>query len=277
MSEAQQRTVFVVVDPAQDKPLALERVLSAAVVSPERTPEYFKSARLHIFIAVDCDNTDTSADNPAMHRDGRWFLENIVEPLEKSGLSFKLEMSWASDWYDSISLRAQQLKPDLIMLPMLQTPSERGRIFNESIWRLMRTAVCPVLVVRPNPVPEKTVILAAINALTHKPEYLELNKMIIERGQWMARVHEGELHIVTAYSDSLNYPDRSKLAQISDVETGNIHVNNGNPEEVIAEVAKEIGADVVVIGARNRASRWRGNTAERIITRVGCDILAING
>ncbi len=82
--------------------------------------------------------------------------------------------------------------------------------------------------------------------------------------------------MVNAYSDSLHYPDRAQLATKTGVDSNKIHVKGGSPEDVIAEVAKEVNADVVVIGTRKRSSRWRGNTAERIITRVNCDILAIN-
>lgn len=274
MSDTPTPTIFVVVDPSQDKPLALQRVLSAA--KPEKAPEYYRNARVHIFLGVDVDNTDTSASNPAVHRPGRWFFDQVVEPMEQSGLNFELEMSWSSDWYGSIVQEAERANAELIMLPLVSNPSEKGRIFNESIWKLMRTAKSPVMVVRPNSPPERKVILSAINIQSHKPEYQRLNDLIITRTQGVAKQHNAELHFVNAYSDSLNYPDRSQLAAKTGVDSANIHVKSGNPEDVIAEVAKEINADVVVLGTRSRGSRWRGNTAERIITRVDCDILAIN-
>lgn len=276
MSDSADRTIFVVVDPSQDKPLALQRILSVANPDIGKSLEYYKGARAHIFLAVDSDNTDTSADNPAIHRPGRWFFDQVVEPMEQSGINFELEMSWSSDWYGSIVQEAAKCNAELIMLPLVNVPSERGRIFNESIWRLMRTAKRPVMVVRPNSQPNRRVILSAINIQSHKPEYQQLNDLIITRTQGVARAHNAELHFVNAYSDSLHYPDRSQLANRTGVDSANIHVRSGTPEEVIAEVAKEINADLVVLGTQNRASRWRGNTAERIITRVDCDILAIN-
>ena len=276
MSDAAERTIFVVVDPAQDTPIALDRVLAMSRFDPVKTPEYYRAAKIHLFLAVDCDNTDTSADNPAMHRDSAWLLERVIKPLEESKLDFHVELSWSSDWYGSIIQRAEKLSPELIMVPLVSKPSEAGRLFNESIWRLMRTAKCPVLVVRPAPVPERSTILAALNIQSHKPEYQRLNDLIATRSRWIAAAHGADLHIVNAYEDSLHYPDRSQLAKMTEVDTANIHVVSGDPEDVIADVAKKIGADVVVIGTRNRASRWRGNTAERIINKVDCDILAIN-
>ena len=275
MLEGKERTIFIVVDPAQDKPIALNRALSTANISAGEAAG-IAPPKLHIFMAVDCDNTDTSADNPAIHRDSSWFFERVKAPLDACGLEYSIEMSWSSDWYGSIIASAEKYSPELIMLPLVSRPSEHERIFNESIWRLLRTAKFPVLVVQPGSPEQRKVVLAAVNFQSHKPEYQRLNEMLITRGNFLARRSGAELHVVNAYKDSLHYPDRSKLATETQVDTANIHVKAGAPEDVIAEVAKEIGADLVMLGTQSRARRWRGNTAERIITRVSCDILAMN-
>jgi universal stress protein E len=274
MSTDAVRKILIVVDPAQDKPLALVRALHTAKRASNNNG--VAPPKFHILMAVDCDNTDTSADNPAIQRGGDWFFERIMNPLQASGLEYALEMSWSSDWYGSIISTAKKLKPDLIMLPLVSRPSDHERIFNESIWRLLRTAVAPVLVVQPGSPEERKTILAAINIQSHKPAYHALNELIISRGQWLAANHNADLHIVNAYEDSLNYPDRTELANKTQVDTARIHVRAGDPGEVIAAVAKELGADLVVLGTRKRASRWRGNTSEKIVTKVTSDILAIH-
>ena len=267
------RSILIVVDPAQDKPLALERVLNT---TRKAASGFLVPPKLYILPAVDCDNTDTSAENPAVYRNATWFFERIINPLQESGLEYSFEMSWSSDWYGSIISASEKLSPELIMLPLMSRPSGHERIFNESIWRLLRTAQSPVLVAKPESPQERKTILAAINIQSHKPEYQQLNDMIINRGQWLAASHDADLHIVNAYEDSLNYPDRAQLANKTQVDTANIHVKSGDPDDVIASVAKEIGADLVVLGTRKRSSRWRGNTSEKIVTRVACDILAIH-
>ena len=269
-----ERIIFVVVDPAQDKALALNRILNTAKISVVRANN--KPPKLHVFLAVDYDHTDTSAENPAIHRSGDWFFEQVLNPLQDSGLQFQIEMSWSSDWYGAILAAAEKIKPEMIMLPLLTRPSAHERIFNESIWRLMRTAKSPVLMVQPGSPEERNVVLSALNIQSHKAKYQELNDMIISRGSWVAEVNNAEHHIVNAYKDSLNYPDRSELAKRTQVDTARIHVKGGDADDVISEVAKTINADLVVIGTRARSSRWRGNTSEKIITRVKCDVLAIN-
>lgn len=271
-SSEQPSSILIVVDPAQETPLALERALNTAKLAPPGA----EAVKLNILLAVDFDNTDTSANNSAIHRDEHWYVEHIMTPLQNSGLEYSVEMSWSSDWYGSIIGASKKHNPDLIMLPLVSRLKARERIFNESIWRLLRTAECPVLVVQPGSPEERKVILAAVNIQSHKPDYQRLNDLIVARGRRTALNNHGELHVVNAYKDSLNYPDRALLATKTEVEPSRIYVKAGDPEEVIAATAIEINADLIVLGVRSRTSRWRGNTSEKIITKVRCDILLIN-
>lgn len=266
--------IFIVVDPAQEEPLALDRALYTASMFAKRSNA--PKPQLHILLAVDMDNTDTSAKNEQIYRNREWFFEKIINPLQESGMQYSMEMSWSTDWYGSIIEGADKQQAELIMLPMIARPSSRERLFNESIWRLLRTATCPILVVQPGAKPKRKNILAAVNFQSHKPEYQRLNQLIINRAQMMAASYGADLHVVNAYSDSLNYPDRAKLATETKVDSGNIHVRIGDPDQVIADVVKEVEADILVIGTRGRSSGWRGNTTERIITKLKCDILSIH-
>jgi universal stress protein E len=267
-------TIFIVVDPAQDRPLALERAVITSKIF--KGMEQGDIPKVHVFLAVDADNTDTSADNPNIHRSSEWFLKRIVEPLKEAGGQYSVEISWSTDWYGSILKAAKEQNAERIMIPMVKKPGGSDRVFNESMWKMMRTAHCPVLIVQPDSPAERKTVLVAINIQSSKPEYQKLNDLIINRGQWLAKSYGADLHVVNAYKSSLRYPDRGELAKKTQVDTANIHVMAGNPEDVIPEVVKAVGADIVVLGTQSRSSRWRGNTSEKIITKVNCDILAIN-
>jgi universal stress protein E len=267
--------ILIVVDPTHDRPVALERaVVTAGLIA--QTPGAPVKREMHILVAADMDNNDTSIKNPRMRRDREWFTNELLQPLEESGLEYTLEISWSDDWYGSILKAAEDCGADMIMLPMMKKPRGTERMLNESVWRLLRTASCPVLIVQPGAQSKRNTVLAAVNFQSHKEEYKMLNDLIIGRGQWIAKTYEADMHVVNAYSDSLNYPDRALLAQQTGVDTAKIHVKNGDPDQVIADVSKDINADIVVIGTRSRFSRWRGNTVEKIVTKVDCDILTIN-
>ena len=267
--------ILIVVDPTQDSAVALDRAIVTAELIAQ-TADTPNKRHMHILVAADMDNNETSAKNPRMRRDRTWFTDELLAPLESSGLDYSLEVSWSDDWYGSILKAATEYGADMIMLPLMKKPSTTDWFFTESVWRLMRTAGCPVLIVQPQAQSKRAVILAAVNFQSHKKEYQTLNDMIIERGQWISETYGAQMHVVNAYTDSLNYPDRSQLAQRTSVDSANIHVRQGDPDSVIAQVANEINADIVVLGTRSRFSRWRGNTAEKIVKEVHCDILAIS-
>lgn len=269
--------LFIVVDPSQAEPVALDRALiTARLVGKNMSQEAVEALKLHIYVAVDFDNIDTSADNEQAYRDADWFFERILTPLQESGFQYSVEMSWVSDWYAGITTAAQRAQAERIMIPLAHKPRPHERLFGESVWHLLRTAPCPVLLCQPDSKSKRDKVLVAVNVQSHKPKYQRLNDELIQRGRWFADNYDAELHFVNAYSDSLHYPDRAQLAQKSGVERGQIHVRAGEPADVISAVAKEIDADVVVLGTATRASRWRGNTSERIITRIDSDILVIN-
>ena len=273
MAETQNvRNILVVVDPSQPTNLALERAVATASLVKGNSQQ----VNMHVLIAVDADNTDTSADNASLYRTGAWFFERVVQPMQEAGVSFTVEMCWSTDWYGSIMKSAEANNATVIMLPMLHKPSGRDRLFNESIWRLLRTASIPVLIVQRETDGKRKTVLAAVNEQSTGEDYQALNDLIIERSRWIAGMHGSELHLVNAYATSLEYPDRGSLLQKTAIPSANIHLLAGDPEEVIAKVAEEINCDILVIGARARTSRWRGNTAERIITKVNSDILVIN-
>lgn len=277
MAVGSMQNLFIVVDPSQDEPVALDRALITAGLVGKAIPENAPNElNLHVYVAVDADNVDTSADNDRAYRDADWFFDRVITPLQKSGFKYTVEMSWASDWYAGIIHASQRVKAERIMIPMNRRPRAHERLFGESVWHLLRTASCPVLICQADSRPKRNNILVAVNFQSHKPEYNRINDELIERGRWFAENYDANLHFVNAYKDSLHYPDRTQLAAKSGVDRSHIHVRAGAPEDVIAAVAKEIDADVLVIGTVTRASRWRGNTSERILSKIHCDIMVIN-
>jgi len=271
------KNLFIVVDPSQQDPVALDRALiTARLVGKNMPPEAVEALHLHVYVAVDFDNVDTSADNPESYQSTDWFFDRIITPLKESGFQYSVEMSWVSDWYAGITTAAQRVQAERIMIPLVHRPRAHERLLGESVWHLLRTAPCPVLLCQPDSRPKRDKVLVAVNVQSHKPKYQRLNDELIQRGRWFADNYDAELHFVNAYSDSLHYPDRAQLAQKAGIERSRIHVRAGEPADVIASVAQDIDADVVVIGTATRASRWRGNTSERIITRIASDILVIN-
>ncbi|WP_111643081.1 universal stress protein [Marinimicrobium alkaliphilum] len=267
-----QQKIFVVVDPSAKEHVALERAVITSAL--HATKPY-----IYVFVAVDGDATDTRASNDSLFRDQRWFDEQIKQPLESAGLDYLIEVSWSTEWQKSIHQSAKRFGADLIYLPVQAKHNTRRFTFSESKWELLKGADCPVVLIRPGAKPQRKVILAAVNFQARRDVQRELNTIIIEQARHYAEVYGAELHVVNAYLDSMLYPDRGRLAKETQTPSERIHVKNGYSSDVIAQVAEEINADLVVMGTLGQTGMLktrRGNTAERIIAALDDDVMVIN-
>ena len=80
------------------------------------------------------------------------------------------------------------------------------------------------------------------------------------------------------YSWSTPYQYESLTSKNLVLMTDHTHVREGFPEEVIPEVAKEIEAELVILGTVGRtglSAALLGNTAEHVISKLSCNLLAI--
>jgi universal stress protein E len=271
-----QEKLFVVVDPTNDKHIALERALLTAEIRDPRP-------LVHVFVAVDPEAVDTRAVNADVFRDETWFKEHIRTPLVDAGLDYKLEVSWSSEWQKSIMQSAKRWGADAIFLSANDENKKDFRrfFFTDSKWELLKNADCPVVLIRPDAKKQRKVILAAVNFQAARDEQKALNKKILEEAKRFAEGYGAELHLANGYMDSLHYPDRGKLVNETGVIKERIHVEPGYTDEVVAAIAEKIDADLVVMGTLGQngmlgISTRRGNTAERLIAALDDDVMVIN-
>lgn len=271
-----QEKLFVVVDPTNDKHIALERALLTAEIRDPRP-------LVHVFVAVDPEAVDTRAVNADVFRDETWFKEHIRTPLVDAGLDYKLEVSWSSEWQKSIMQSAKRWGADAIFLSANDENKKDFRrfFFTDSKWELLKNADCPVVLIRPDAKKQRKVILAAVNFQAARDEQKALNKKILEEAKRFAEGYGAELHLANGYMDSLHYPDRGKLVNETGVIKERIHVEPGYTDEVVAAIADKIDADLVVMGTLGQngmlgISTRRGNTAERLIDALDDDVMVIN-
>ena len=67
-------------------------------------------------------------------------------------------------------------------------------------------------------------------------------------------------------------------AQAFNIAKENTHIKEGLPEDVIQSIANELDAELVILGTVGRtglSAALIGNTAEHVIDRLNCDVLAL--
>jgi universal stress protein E len=270
MSEA--RRVLVIIDPTRDKHIALERAVITSEINDEESV-------VHLFLGVEGDSTSLKADNPDLYRDDRW-LEDLLHPLRSAGVRFTMELCWSTEWQESVLNSALRFKPTHIFMPDYRD-AKKGLFFSGQQWSLLRNTVAPVTIVRPDNSGVRKKILAAVNMQREDddPRYAELIQKVLHGGMNIAKHYNAEFHVINAYQDNYKFPNRDRILKISGLPTQNVHVREGEPADVIAAFANEIGADTVIIGTMARqgtAAFLKGNTSEKLLSKLTQDVITFS-
>ncbi len=231
---------------------------------------------VHVFVGFEGDDV-SMPDLPMEVVRGRNWLDELLAPLEASGVDFTAELFWTRDWEASIIGAARRMEAEMIVIS--QSSATNKTSIADSVWSLLRNSETPVLTIEPGAPAKRENILAAVNMQTADDEYDALNRKVLLHGQMLADFYDAKLHVVNAYFDSEDYPDRDKVKRIVDIDRQDIHVDMGKPEEIIAKVTENVQADLVVMGTMSRRgirATLRRNTSEKIIENLTVDVLTLN-
>ena len=205
---------------------------------------------------------------------------------------------------------------DLVIKCAETTKGLRARIFGSTDMHLLRKCPCPVWIMKDREERAYQRIVAAVDTEHggQNGQTTDLNKQILEISSSLALSEFAELHIVHAWQawgeGLLNTPRFSfrkngeveqwvqnqkraeedkvaclgrELEAILGTETmeylqPTMHNIKGEPQEVIPDYVKEVGADLVIMGTVARTGIpgfIMGNTAESILSSIECSVLAV--
>ena len=264
------RKFLVVIDPSHERHLALERTIDIIQQRAEWPLEF------HLFIGFEAgDKTDTETPVEVI-RSTEWFT-NLLKPLEELGADYTTEFFWTRNWRHSIQEAAERYVCDTIML--CESSAEHKRGITDSKWDLVRHSRCDVVICDEGTTGPYSCVLAAVNTQAKDPLHIAMNEKIFERGQFLADYFGAQYHVVNAYKDSEDFPDRGLIGRMSGLPRESIHRDMGKPEDVIALVAEKVGADMIVIGISSKsglAAKLSSHTTEKVMEKVTIDVVALN-
>lgn len=171
-------------------------------------------------------------------------------------------------------------------------------LYTSTDWHLLRECNSPVYLSTDKPWRKTHHVLAALDLETKNPEKLALNDKIIEQAKQLAQASQSQLHVCYTipfspllrdfglqYTDELEIKAEKKLkptiealCQKHDIALSHFHMKAGEPEKVIPSTAAGVKAAVVVLGVVGRkglSGHIIGNTAEKILSLLRCDVLAL--
>jgi len=266
--------IFVVIDPTTEEQFALRRAANIA----ESTGD-----PIHVYLCIELEKPLEGDELAKLTEVDRkrlepW-LEGLVQPIRDRGIDVDLQLDWQQDWRESLAPAAAEIGAGLIVKSSIQHSKARRHLLKTSDWTLLRTATCPVQLVKSDRQISGGKVLAAVDINASDNEHQELNDLIVDYSHAIAAAEQAELHAVNAYRGSLAFTHPPDVARRVRIEPARVHVADASPQKAIPEVAAELGAVMVVVGSVARAGvrgAVLGNTVEKILDRLECDIFAIN-
>jgi universal stress protein E len=230
----------------------------------------------HLLIGVEPEDK-ADPDTPFENLTSREKFNELIAPLDDYGVEYTVEFLWTRNWRKSIATAADRYACDTIML--CEASAEHKVGLTDSRWELVRQANCDVVIVDEGTSGPINCILAAVNTQVKDEIHTALNEKILERGNFLAEYFEADLHVVNAYKDSEDFPDRGLISRMSGLPREKIHRDMGKPEDVIAGIAEKVDADMVILGISPRtglAAKFSSHTTEKVMEKITIDVVALS-
>jgi len=262
--------IFVVIDPERLVQPAFERGEWVAARN---------GAILHLYCCLGEDGI--AADDPAaafaVERVVRW-LNRLTTDASQYEIRTEIQVEWNSNWRERIAEAARECDSSMIIKTVSRHSGISRQLRTTSDWTLLRKAHCPVLLIDPSRPPQPKKVLAAVK-LNPDDEFAALNERVLSVSHRVAAALDAELDAVTAYKGDEMHFDRQKFADLCGLRRNRVHTVEGAAHKGIAQVARELGSDILVIGCANRnvgeGGSIIGDTAQRIIDAVDTDLVVI--
>jgi universal stress protein E len=231
-------------------------------------------------------------------------LERLAARLRRKHrkLKLRIDADWDYPIHEAIVRHARKVKADLIV-----AEAHAGRrlvpwLLRLTDWELLRSSPVPVLIVKSTRAWRRPRLLAAIDPGHAYAKPAGLDAEILKAGEQLSTALRGTLHVMHAYlpmvtgatpfigasaevlagitasatSEATKAFERSLRA--SSVPRKRRHLVRGVPSEAVPRMARTLRTDIVVMGAISRSAFKRiaiGNTAERVLGDLPCDVLVV--
>jgi len=232
-------------------------------------------------------------------------LETLATPLRKQGLDVSVDARWAHPLDHGVLRKTAELQPIIVAKDTHYHSAIKRALFSNADWNLIHRCSAPLLLVKSRPLAATPSILAAVDPMHAHAKPAELDHAILALAKELASALHGELEVFHAYDPAtviagaagsiaspiavpvreltaaLERSHRDALEQLLDnypVQNSAVHLHQGVAAEALLALSKKLPADIVIMGAISRSGLNKffiGNTAERVLDRLSCDLLIV--
>ncbi len=245
----------------------------------------------------------------------RKHLETLAERLRRRGVKTSTAVRWDFPPCESIIREAARFEADLIVADCHAGAHPAPWLLRFTDWELLRKSTIPVLLIKSRRRYRRPKVLAAFDPTRAGGKPASLDEEILRYASTVAAGLHGPLHALRAYTPAdpkaaiagrkqpfprIREAERfsregvrrlkaaneawnaaaglTELLRWSGIPRRRQHVVPAHVVKAIEEVAGELGSSIVALGTISRAGLQRlmaGNTAERVLDRLRCDVLIV--
>ncbi|MBP8184695.1 MAG: universal stress protein [Pseudomonas sp.] len=294
------RQLLVIIDPSQPQQPALQRAQWLARASGAKIElllcEY-NSALEHSFI-FDQTTLADGRDNLLLQLHSE--LEASAQPLREQGLEVSVQVRWGKRTEQVILQRISELQPDLVFKSAHHHSPVKRLLFSNSCWQLLRHCPAPLWLVQHSDW-QTPRLCAALDPLHSADKPAALEQQLIAASQLLSSVCEMPAHYLHCYPPlppSLLFDSQlvndyahynrvcaqqhqqafTQLLTAAAIPLSEATQLEGFAEQEIPRFVQEQGISLLLMGAISRghlANALLGNTAERVLEAVECDVLVL--
>ncbi|EGU35716.1 universal stress protein UspE [Vibrio sp. N418] len=294
--------ILVVANINSDDQPALARAMQLAAKSRSRS-------RITFFLSIydfsyDMTSMLSMDERDAMrrgviHQREQW-MRSVAEPYINEDIDFDVRVVWHNRPYEAIIAEVYAGSHDIVIKGTRKHDVLESVIFTPTDWHLLRKCPAPVLLVKNADWPADASIIASVHVGSENDTHLGLNDLMVEQLTCLTERLGAKPYLINAYPvtpanitielpefDPTTYTDAVRghhltamkaLRQKHGYNDEQTIVEQGLPEDIIPQAAKELNAAMVIIGTTGRtglSAVFIGNTAEHVIDKINCDVLAL--
>jgi universal stress protein E len=235
-------------------------------------------------------------------------LDRVAASISDTGLKVTSAVEWDYPGYAAVIRRSRRIRADLIVVERHAGRHVVPWLLHMTDWELLRLSPVPVLIVKSRPLYRRPVVLAAVDPSHAFAKPGRLDEEILRLAGAVAGALHGKLHALHACplplpvgmppegwtSGKMSAEDiRAEIEEKAVAQAGpgfdrvlksahiprsRRHLLARHPIDAIPDVARKTRSAIVVMGAVSRSglkSVFIGNTAERVLDRLQCDLLVV--
>ncbi|OUS26356.1 universal stress protein UspE [Thalassotalea sp. 42_200_T64] len=291
------QNILVIIDPTMEEQKALTRACKLASKTGAKITAFLSiyDFSYEMTTMLSGEERETMRETVVKGREN--WLNDLIEDYDRE---ITPKVVWHNRPFEAILSEVRDSQFDVVLKSTHQHPTLQSVIFTPTDWHLIRKCWVPLLLVKEHQWPENGHILAAVNAGSEEQEHQSLNDKISEEALNLSKMINADVHFVNSYPgtpiniaieipefDAAEYNQTMKQHHIDvmkeyaskyHLSDEFLHVEEGLPEDVIDKVAQQIDAELVILGTVGRTGLSAvliGNTAEHVIDRLNCDLLAL--